>query len=145
LPFNCEMTFFEAEYLKNVRTLEYDSFKKYLGDKRVKRNELIAVFSKKKNLESYSFFSIFTKEWIGMGQFALALLANLFCGILLFIPAYRKTFTPELPIDQLPQNLSIEIYLAIGIWVATVLYFVVGSLNAKYQFANPFNRNSKTR
>lgn len=106
IPNKYDIIFFDNTSLKNVRTLEYDSFNKYLGDKRVKEDELIVVFNKKEVVEfekkevaeSFSFFSIYSKERIGPGQFALAILINIVCGILLFIPAYRKTFDPEIPL-----------------------------------------------
>ena len=54
---------FDNSSHKNVRTLEYESFNKYLGDKRVKKDELIVVFNKKEVAESFSFFSdIFNGE-----------------------------------------------------------------------------------
>jgi hypothetical protein len=116
--------FFDSTSLKSVRTLEYDSFNKYLGDKRVKRDELIVVFNKKQNSDSFSFFSIYSMERIGPGQFALAVLINIVCGILLFIPAYRKSFDPELPFSQVWPKLPIEIYLALGIATITLFYFI---------------------
>ncbi|MBC7555470.1 MAG: hypothetical protein H7195_00735 [Chryseobacterium sp.] len=47
LPNKYDIVFFDNTSLKNVRTLEYESFNKYLGDKRVKKDELIVVFNKK--------------------------------------------------------------------------------------------------
>ena len=110
--------------LKSVRTLEYDSFNKYLGDKRVKKDELIVVFNKKRDTESFSFFSIFTKERIGAGQFALAVLMNIVCGILLFIPSYRQSFQPELTLVNVWTQLPLEIYAAFIIALGVLTYFV---------------------
>ena len=123
VPNKYDIVFFDNSSLKNVRTLEYDSFNKYLGDKRVKKDELIVVFNKKQNAESFSFFSIYSMERIGTGQFALAILINIICGILLFIPAYRKSFNPELLFSQVWSNLPIEIYLAIIIAFGMIVYF----------------------
>lgn len=132
LPNKYDIVFFDNGSLKNVRTLEYDSFNKYLGDKRVKKDELIVVFNKKevKDLEnkevaeSFSFFSIYSSERIGPGQFALAILINIVCGVLLFIPAYRKTFIPEVSLLRVWTVLPSEIFIALGIAVATLIYFV---------------------
>ena len=124
LPNKYDIVFFDNSSLKNVRTLEYDSFNKYLGDKRVKKDELIVVFNKKQNAESFSFFSIYSKERIGPGQFSLAILINIVCGVLLFIPAYRKTFVPEIPLSQVWHQLPSEIFIALGIAVGTLIYFV---------------------
>jgi hypothetical protein len=124
IPNKYDLVFFDSSSLKNIRTLEYDSFNKYLGDKRVKKDELIVVFNKKQNSESFSFFSIFSRERIGSGQFALAVLMNIVCGILLFIPSYRKTFSPELGLITVWKELPFEIYLSFTIALATVVYFV---------------------
>jgi hypothetical protein len=63
-------------------------------------------------------------ERIGPGQFALALLINIICGVLLFIPSYRKTFDPELSIGTVWSHLPIEIFIALSIAAGTFLYFV---------------------
>lgn len=124
LPNKYDIVFFDNISLKNVRTLEYESFNKYLGDKRVKKDELIVVFNKKQDSESFSFFSIYSMERIGIGQFALAILINIVCGVLLFIPAYRKTFATETLLLNVLTELPAEIYIALGIAVATLIYFI---------------------
>lgn len=131
LPNKYDIVFFDNSSLKNVRTLEYDSFNKYLGDKRVKKDELIVVFNKKQNSESFSFFSIYSKERIGPGQFALAILINIVCGVLLFIPAYRKTFVPEISLLNVWKALPNEIYIALGIALATLIYFTLPLINSQ--------------
>jgi len=141
LPNKYDIVFFDNGSLKNVRTLEYDSFNKYLGDKRVKKDELIVVFNKKevdqfdkkKAAESFSFFSIYTMERIGPGQFALAILINIVCGVLLFIPAYRKTFVPEVSLLQVWVVLPSEIFIALGIAVATLIYFTLPLIISKLE------------
>lgn len=124
LPNKYDIVFFDNTSLKNVRTLEYESFNKYLGDKRVKKDELIVVFNKKQDSDSFSFFSIFSMERIGPGQFALAILINIVCGVLLFIPAYRKTLAPEITLFQAWKQLPIEIFISFGIAIVTIIYFV---------------------
>ena len=125
LPNKYDIVFFDNTSLKNVRTLEYESFNKYLGDKRVKKDELIVVFNKKQDSESFSFFSIYSMERIGPGQFALAILINIVCGVLLFIPAYRKTFVPEISLIKVWSVLPSEIFIALIIAVATLIYFIL--------------------
>jgi len=125
LPNKYDIIFFDNTSLKNVRTLEYNSFNKYLGDKRVKKDELIVVFNKKQELESFSFFSIYSMERIGTGQFALAILINIVCGVLLFIPAYRKTFVPEISLLHVWKALPNEIYIALIIALVTLIYFTL--------------------
>lgn len=136
LPNKYDIVFFDNTSLKNVRTLEYESFNKYLGDKRVKKDELIVVFNKKEVkefdqkivAESFSFFSIYSKERIGPGQFALAILINIVCGVLLFIPAYRKTFVPEISFLKVWSVLPFEIFIALGIAVSTLIYFTLPAI-----------------
>lgn len=124
LPNSYDLTFFDSSTLKNIRTLEFDSFKKYLGDNRVKKDELVVVFNKKKEQDSYAFFSIFTKERIGAGQFALAVLVNLICGILLFIPSFRKDLNLTFFSMSLWQSMPLEVYLSISIGLIIVGYFI---------------------
>lgn len=132
IPNKYDIIFFDNTSLKNVRTLEYESFNNYLGDKRIKKNDLIVVFNKKEtddfeareNAESFSFFSIYAKERIGMGQFALAILINIICGIILFIPSYRRTFVPEVKIYEIKNHLPPEIFIAIALVILTLIYFI---------------------
>lgn len=124
LPNSYDLTFFDASSLKNVRTLEADSFKRYLGDKRVKDNELVVVFNKKKSENSYTFFSIYSKERIGTGQFALAVLVNLICGILLFIPSFRENLGVGFFSKELWFNLPIEVFISALIGLIIVTYFI---------------------
>ena len=132
LPNKYDIVFFDNTSLNNVRTLEYESFNKYLEDKRVKKDELIVVFNKKEVkefenkefAESFSFFSIYSMERIGTGQFALAILINIFCGVLLFIPSYRKTFQPEISFLEVWTELPSEIFIALGLAIITLIYFI---------------------
>lgn len=110
----------------HICTWEFDSFKKYLGDNRVKKDELVVVFNKKKNQDSYAFFSIFSKERIGAGQFALAVLVNLICGILLFITSFRQNLEPS---EAFWKNLPIEVYSSIFIGLLIVNYFIWPGVN----------------
>lgn len=123
LPNSYDLTFFDSSTLKNIRTLEFDSFKKYLGDNRVKKDELVVVFNKKKEQDSYAFFSIFSKERIGAGQFALAVLVNLVCAILLLIPTFREKYQAGFFTKKLWQSLPFEVYLSIFIGLLIVGYF----------------------
>lgn len=124
LPNSYDLTFFDATALKNIRTLEDGPFKKYILDKRVKKDELVVVFNKKDKKESYGFFSVYSRERIGTGQFALAILINIFCGFLLFIPAYRNSFNPVLSFTDIWGNLPFEILIAFFIAFSMLIYFI---------------------
>lgn len=124
VPNKFDLEFFDNSSLKSVRTLEYESFNKYLGDDRVKKDDLIVVFNKKQNSESYIFFSMYAYERIGLGQFALAILINIICGFLLFLPSYREKLRPELSAKQVLLELPFEIIIALVLIISTFIYFV---------------------
>lgn len=125
IPNKYDIVFFDNSSLKNVRTLEFESFNRYLEDSRVKEDELIVVFNKKQNTESFSFFSIYAKERIGVGQFSLALLLNVFCGLLFFIASYRNPpATQVIPIRDIIFSLPTEIYFATALMLVSLLYFI---------------------
>lgn len=123
VPNNHELTFLDSASLKNVRTLEYNSFRKYLGDKRVKDNDLVVVFNKKDKAESYAFFSIYYKERIGAGQFAFAVLISIFTGILLYLPSLRANSGSNIFSKAFLASMPYELYAAIAIGSLTFLYF----------------------
>jgi len=128
VPNSYDLSFFDSSSLKNIRTLEYDAFNRYLEDRRVQKDQLMVVFNKKKYPESFAFFSIFIKERIGAGQFALAILINLISGILLFLPNYRSQITSSIISRSFWQNLPIEVYIAILIGVGLIAYFIWPSI-----------------
>jgi hypothetical protein len=143
IPNSYNISFFEADHLRKIRGLEYEPFKDYLKDNRLKKDDLMAVVHKKDNTISYSFFSIYTKERIGTGQFSLAFLINFLCGILLFIPAYRKSVNPELSLKNVWFNFPIEIYLAFGIGLSTIIYFILPTISNSWMWL--LNKLSKTK
>ena len=91
---------------------------------RVKRDELIVIFNKKTSQESYSFFSIFTKERIGAGQFALAILMNVIVGVLFFLSSFREEYSYNLFSKLFWVNLPLELYFALSISFFLLIYFI---------------------
>lgn len=128
IPNSYDLTFFDNSALKSLRTLEFDSFNKYLSYKQVKEKELVVVFNKKSQKESYNFFSIYSKERIGTGQFALAVLINLICGVLLFFPAYRKTYNYRFFTSDFWTNLPLEVFIALMTGIILISYFIWPSI-----------------
>ena len=122
IPNSYDFGFYDSSSLKNIRTLEYGAFKKYLPDKRVKDQELLVVFSKKKNNESLNFFNTYFKERIGTGQFALAILINLICSILLAFPNYRKEATEKQ--QSIYYSFPFEFWIAALLGFLTIIYFL---------------------
>jgi hypothetical protein len=138
VPNSYDLSFFDSSSLVNIRTLEYDSFNRYLDDRRVKKDELMVVFNKKKEPDSFAFFSIFSKERIGAGQFALAVLINLVCGILLFLPSYRKENHLTVFSWSFWSGLPWEVYIAILTGLSLIIYFVWPTIGT-------FSRSVSTR
>lgn len=130
VPNSYDLSFLDSSSLKNVRTLEFDAFNRYLEDKRVQKDQLMVVFSKKNYGESFSFFSIFIEERIGAGQFALAILINLISGILLFLPSYRTQNRFGFNSTEFWMQLPIEVYIAIFIGLLLILYFIWPTLTS---------------
>jgi hypothetical protein len=111
--------------LQSTRTLEYESFKNYIDDKRVEKDELVVVFHKKTiDVGNYCFFSIYTKERIGAVQFALAILVNLFSGILLFLAMYKNENSYKYYSKEFWSNLPWEVYFSLLIGFAVIIYFI---------------------
>ncbi|MEO8884918.1 MAG: hypothetical protein ABI367_02575 [Mucilaginibacter sp.] len=122
LPNRYDIVFPDSS-LKNVRTLEHSSFNQYLGEIiDIPKDELMVVFNKKS--ENFNFFSIYTQERIGPAQFAAAILINVICGILLFIPSYRKSYSPEMKLSEVWYNFPLEIYISFTIAILSVAYFL---------------------
>ena len=136
LPNSYDLSFFDSSTLKNIRTLEFDSFKKYIGDQRVHKDELVVVFNKKKEQDSYAFFSIFSKERIGAGQFALAVLVNLVCAVLLLLPTFREKYQTSFFSIELWQKLPFEVYLSISIGLLIVGYFTWPKILSIFPISN---------
>lgn len=124
IPNTYELSFFDNVSLKNIRTLEYDASFKYLGDNRIRKDEYVVVFNKRKGEESYSFFSAYTKERIGTGQFALAMLVNIISGFLLFIPSFKSENHVSFLSSAFWSRLPIEVYISLGIGLSIFLYFI---------------------
>lgn len=121
IPNNYDMTFLESEHLKNVRKLEFEPFNRYFNDSRLKKDNLIVIFLKKRGNESYSFFSIFTKERIGINQILIAIFLNMVCAFLFSLPTIRD----KIIIDDrlLISNTPIEYIIALCIIVSMSIYF----------------------
>jgi hypothetical protein len=139
LPNSYDMVFADAS-LKNVRTLEHNSFSQYLGGIiEIPKDELMVVFNKKAT--NFIFFSIYSQERIGTAQFASAILINIICGILLFIPSWRKSFNPKMTLGKVWLNLPIEIYISFIIALITLCYFMWPTIKGNIKLV--FNKNKK--
>ncbi len=130
IPNTHELAFIDSSTLKNVRTLESKSFKEYLGDE-ILQEDLIVVFNKKSELDSYTFFSIFTKERIGIDQLTVALLINLVAGILLFMASLEVSLTLA---NRTFSSISLPIlfWIVIVLFVGMLFYYLIKSENLNF-------------
>jgi len=123
LPNSYDIVFFDNTALKNVRMLEYDAFKKYIDDDRVRKDDLMVVFNKKCGADSFSFFSIYAKERIGMGQFLVAIFFNMICGLLFFIASAKMTSNSEFSYINIFKQSPIELSLSLTIISSIIIAF----------------------
>lgn len=127
VPNDYSLSFYDNKSLMNIRNLEYNGFKNYLKDARIKKDDLIVVFNKLKNEVGYTFFNVYNHEIIGVGALAIAVLLNLLCGILLFLPSLRGDKT-----DHNVTNLPCEIYIAGSLWLMLLTYFAIKKIKPNW-------------
>jgi hypothetical protein len=123
VPNSYDLVFFDSSLLQNVRTLEYISFNRYLPDKRIKENELLVIYNRKDASDSYAFFLIYSKEYIGMDQLAIAVLISLISGILLFIDSYRISLDKSMPYCKLWQHMPFLFWFVVVLVMIALGYF----------------------
>ncbi|HBG41808.1 MAG TPA: hypothetical protein DDW85_10445 [Porphyromonadaceae bacterium] len=121
IPNNLNISFVDQNKLKNIRELEVKAFKNYLPEEleKMKEDRYIIVFNKASKEESYSFFTIFTKEIIGTNQILLAIGTNILCSLLFAIAGLRLNFKSGVSIwKQIP----IEYWLAFIVLILLALF-----------------------
>jgi hypothetical protein len=121
VPNDYSLNFYDSKSLKNVRTLEFNGFKCYMNDERIKRDDLVVVFSKINDGANHSYFNVYTNEFIGVGALAIALLINLLSGILLFLPSLKTGKDKSYSFFNLPWEANI----AISLWFLIFIYFIL--------------------
>ncbi|WP_216351097.1 hypothetical protein, partial [Mucilaginibacter polytrichastri] len=128
IPNDYDLVSYEAETLKNVRNLEYEAFKAYLPNAPIKDEKLMVVFNKRSTKDKFKVFITFSKERIGTGQFALAVLINLVCGLLLSFPTF-KSKTTDLGVIVIP--FAPQFWLVIIVIIIATIYFLGSYLISK--------------
>lgn len=122
IPNYYDLVFLDNKICRGIRSLEFDSFQKYLPNKRFKRDELVVIFNKKTESESYTFFSSYAKERISPTQIISAIFINLLCALLLFIANIRINLSVPYYDKNLWTDLPWETHLCIGIIFLTGMY-----------------------
>lgn len=130
IPNSYSIDFIEDKKLKTIRSLEAVGFNKYLGalknelDVSLKEHEYNIVFCKQENSEekniNYSFFSRYSKEYIGNIQIGVAVAVNILCS-LLFASGSLHPVNYELPFLC---RMALEYYFAFAILIVLILYLL---------------------
>lgn len=124
IPNSYDLVFFDSTILQNVRTLEFESFNRYLPDKRIRKDELLVVYNRKDDSDAFGFFTIFAKEHIGMDQLAIAVFISLASGILLFIPSYKISFNKDMPYSELWLHMPFLFWFVLILVASSLAYFI---------------------
>ncbi|MCL1972389.1 MAG: hypothetical protein FWG57_05305 [Endomicrobia bacterium] len=114
IPNTFTLSFVDQNKLRNIRELEVPAFKKYLSEiESMENGKYIIVFNKDgSQADSYSFFTIFTREIIGMKQIGIAIAANIVCSLLFASAALRTSYSYDNGISFFKQ-IPIEYWFAI--------------------------------
>jgi len=116
VPNTFDISFVAQPHLKNIRGLEVSAFKKYLPEdlKTLQEGHYTIVFNKQEKQNSFSFFTVFSKERIGSEQIVFAIIANMLCSLLFGMYALRISRDPKRPlIEQLPYEYAFAIIILI--------------------------------
>ncbi len=128
IPNTYNIAFVNSNKLKTIRGLELVGFNQYLGE--IKNSENISlkehqyniVFCKQEKLSNYSFFSVYSKDYIGDVQVILALSANILCS-LLFAAGGLHSKCSNLELSYW-ERIPIEYWIAFVILILLIGYFV---------------------
>lgn len=119
--------FIDDKKLKTVRSLEVTGFNDYLGDLRggglksfLKEHDYNIIFCKQNNMKDYSFFSRYSKEYIGNVQIGIAIAVNIICS-LLFAMGNLHRIDMELSYWC---RVTIEYYIAFIILMILIVYLL---------------------
>lgn len=120
IPDNFEISFIDSYKLKNIRKLESEAFQKYLPNiKSISKDCYNILFLKDGNKDSYSLFTIVTKEVIGLHQIALAVGANILCSLLFALSSFRLALDSS---QKWYQQIPVEYWIALGILIILCIY-----------------------
>lgn len=89
VPSVFSLAFLSQSAFKSVRILEKGAYAKYVrpmrGIPKIVDNDLMVVFNKSKDGQSYSFFSVFERESIGNAQVVMAISLNILVSSFFFL------------------------------------------------------------
>lgn len=130
IPNTYSIDFIDDTKLKTIRGLEAVGFSRYLDSLKtefnlsLKEHEYNIVFCKQENKEDkpihYSFFSRYSKEYIGNIQIGVAVAVNILCGLLFATGSLHKIDT-TMPFLQ---RIVWEYYVAFAILIVLIIYLL---------------------
>jgi len=141
VPNSFNISFINENKLKNIRELEVAAFIKYLSSKipklkKLKEGKYIIIFNKDNNKnDSYSFFTTFSEEILGINLIIFTLFANIFCGLLFAISSWRMSLVDK--IFSL-KNIPLEYWI-----VLAILFFLLILLFKPYRFIQNLRKHKK--
>ena len=118
VPSDYEIGFADSVKLKNVRKLEMDAFCNYLPMLKKMSGGYNIVFLKDENVNGNSFFTTFSKEYIGNKQLLIALVTNLVCNLLFAIASFRSIIGEN---DVWYKKMPLEWYISLAVIIICVL------------------------
>jgi len=127
IPSKYNIDFINSNNLKTVRGLESINFNNYLkqlkGDEKIelKEHEYNIIFCKQESKENYSFFSIYSKEYISNSQIILAITTNIVCS-LLFAAGGLHTKVQDIT-SPYWQRVPVEYWIALVLLVCVPFLF----------------------
>lgn len=131
IPHNYNIDFIDDKKLKTIRSLEASGFNNYLGDLKdtfklsLKEHDYNIIFCKQENSDkdkskNYSFFSRYSKEYIGNVQIGIAIAVNILCSLL-----FAAGNLHEVDMEQsFWCRMAIEYYFAFGILILLIIYLL---------------------
>ena len=133
VPNSFNISFVNGNKLKNIRELEVVAFRNYLSSKipklnKMKEGKYIIIFNKdnnngnnNSNSDSYSFFTTFSEEILGINLIIFTVCANIFCSLLFAIFSLRTSLASKISsLEQIP--LEYWIVSAILIFLSILLF-----------------------
>ena len=130
IPNSYSIDFIDDTKLKTIRGLEAVGFSRYLDSLKtefnlsLKEHEYNIVFCKQENKENkpihYSFFTRYSKEYIGNIQIGIAVAVNIFCSLLFAAGSLHKV-AMDVPYWQ---RIVWEYYVAFAILIALIIYLL---------------------
>ena len=130
IPNSFSLDFIQGNKLKTIRGLEDIEFNEYLGDSiretekiKLKEQEYNIVFCKQENKTSYSFFSVYSKDFIGTPQIILALAVNIICSLLFAAGGlHTQVYNMDLTyIERIPW----EYWTALGVLIVLLIVSII--------------------